>query len=123
MAKRDINVILGIGTAPKKRPDAQPMPTFGPKQGGVEGREESAEPIDNPAEEKQEHAGGGGYVSPEMVSFRPSHEVCGNCSHMSPDGNCEVLLMQVEPGDSCNAFSDKSMGMGGMEPEPEDQKY
>lgn len=127
MAKRDINVVLGIGMPPKRRPDAQPMPTFGSKP---EAKEEVAEgPLDNPREERSERPAGApttSYVSPEMVSFRSADEVCSNCQHMSPDGNCEVLSMQVEPGDSCNAFSQKSMGMGaegGMEPVSEVPKY
>ena len=61
-------------------------------------------------------------IDPMAVNFRTGDETCGNCSHFGKDGGCDLLGIECQAGDSCNAFSqrmDEEPEEGGYEEEPE----
>ena len=43
-------------------------------------------------------------ISPQAVNYHDDEWECGMCQHMSPEGQCAVLQMQVSPKGACNAF-------------------
>jgi hypothetical protein len=80
---------LLIGMTPKPSREAPPKMGEEPPSKKPSGRESS-------------NSG----ITPEMVSFRTSEQVCGNCTHMTED-QCDLLNISVASGDSCHAYSER----------------
>lgn len=47
-------------------------------------------------------------ISPESVNFHDNPVKCELCTYMQPDGNCQVLQIQVGADSGCNAFQQKA---------------
>lgn len=72
----------------------------------IGGKPPLATPMDDGAPDSDD-MGGGAKPSPQSLNYHQGPQPCETCEYMEDSGNCQILGIQVQPQDGCNAYESK----------------